>query len=73
MAETTLAELPSGLVTLYSDQRYPRIPVVAVASGPSVYVYRCLKPYFKFSLPTLEVNALEQDLWLQVKLLSLDR
>ncbi|KAJ8309310.1 hypothetical protein KUTeg_014184 [Tegillarca granosa] len=40
---------------------------IAVASGPYIYVYKNLKPYFKFTLPTLEVNPIEMDLWGQVR------
>lgn len=31
----------------------PRTPVLAVAAGPYVYIYRHLKPYFKVSPPSL--------------------
>ena len=50
---------------------YLRIPflalAVAVASGSYLYIYKNLRPYFKFTLPTLEVNATEADLWTQVR------
>ncbi|KAF7234913.1 hypothetical protein EG68_11492 [Paragonimus skrjabini miyazakii] len=36
---------------------------LAVASGPNLYVYRNLKPYFKFKLPLLELCAEEEDAW----------
>ena len=31
-------------------------PAVAVASGTYVYIYKTIRPYFKFSLPILEVS-----------------
>jgi Bardet-Biedl syndrome 1 protein len=40
---------------------------IAVASGPFIYVYKNLRPYFKFTLPTLDVNPTEQDLWDQAR------
>ena len=40
---------------------------VAVASGSYVYVYKNLRPYFKFTIPSLDVNSSELDLWTQVK------
>jgi len=43
---------------------------VAVASGPYIYIYKNLRPYFKFTLPTLDVNPVEMDLWNQVKEVS---
>ncbi|XP_070707825.1 Bardet-Biedl syndrome 1 protein [Pempheris klunzingeri] len=67
MSESTLLDLPAGLVAFFMDLHEPRIPAVAVASGPCIYVYKNLRPYFKFTLPGLEVNALEQDVWQQVR------
>ena len=40
---------------------------IAVASGPFIYVYKNLRPYFKFTLPSMEINPVEQDLWNQAK------
>ncbi|XP_028424017.1 LOW QUALITY PROTEIN: Bardet-Biedl syndrome 1 protein homolog [Perca flavescens] len=67
MSESALLDLPSGLAAFFMDLHEPRVPAVAVASGPCVYVYKNLRPYFKFTLPGLEVNALEQDLWQQAR------
>lgn len=36
----------------------PRTPVLAVAAGPYVYIYRHLKPYFKVRPPSLETLLL---------------
>ncbi|XP_054622936.1 Bardet-Biedl syndrome 1 protein [Dunckerocampus dactyliophorus] len=66
-SESALLDLPAGLVAFFMDLHEPRIPAVAVASGPCVYVYKNLRPYFKFTLPGLDVNALEQDVWQQAK------
>ena len=65
--ESAIIDLPTALVTFYMDRNDPRTPAVAVASGPFIYVYKNLRPYFKFTLPTLEVNPVEQDLWSQAK------
>ncbi|XP_075934470.1 BBSome complex member BBS1 [Anarhichas minor] len=67
MSESTLLDLPAGLVAFFMDLHEPRIPAVAVASGPCIYVYKNLRPYFKFTLPGLEVNSLEQDVWHQAR------
>lgn len=40
---------------------------IAVASGPHIFVYKNMRPYFKFTLPVLEVNAVEEDLWRQAR------
>lgn len=34
-----------------------------MAVGPSILFYRNVKPYYKFTVPTLPVEALEQDIW----------
>ncbi|XP_064623947.1 Bardet-Biedl syndrome 1 protein homolog isoform X2 [Lineus longissimus] len=67
ITENTIIDLPTGVVTFYMDTNEPRTPAVAVASGPFIYVYKNLRPYFKFTLPTLEVNALEKDVWDQAR------
>lgn len=59
-SESVLLDLPTGLVSFFMDLHEPRIPAVAVASGPCVYIYKNLRPYFKFTLPGLDVNSLEQ-------------
>ncbi|MBN3313992.1 BBS1 protein, partial [Atractosteus spatula] len=67
VSENTLLDLPAGLVAFLMDQHEPRTPAVAVASGPFIYIYKNLRPYFKFTLPPLEVNALEQEVWSQAR------
>ncbi|PSN34157.1 hypothetical protein C0J52_10062 [Blattella germanica] len=44
---------------------------IAVASGPNVYIYKNMRPYFKFSLPSMEVNPLEHDLWMESVITSI--
>uniref|UniRef100_A0A8C3IFA2 BBSome complex member BBS1 n=1 Tax=Chrysemys picta bellii TaxID=8478 RepID=A0A8C3IFA2_CHRPI len=69
-SESTLLDLPSAVVTFLMDQNEPRTPAVAVTSGPFVYVYKNLRPYFKFTLPPLDANPLELDVWEQAKEVS---
>lgn len=45
------------------DQSEPRVPAIAVASGTQIYIYKNMKPYFKFQLPSLAVHEVEKDLW----------
>ncbi|XP_039100860.1 Bardet-Biedl syndrome 1 protein isoform X2 [Hyaena hyaena] len=67
MTESPLPALPAAAATFLMEQHEPRTPALALASGPCVYVYKNLRPYFKFSLPPLPPNPLEQDLWNQAK------
>lgn len=67
MSETTLMDVPTGIVTFHMDMNEPRVPAIAVASGPNIFVYKNMRPYFKFSIPSMDVNPLEQDLWHEVR------
>ncbi|XP_037854953.1 BBSome complex member BBS1 isoform X4 [Chlorocebus sabaeus] len=67
MTESPLPALPAAAATFLMEQHEPRTPALALASGPCIYVYKNLRPYFKFSLPQLPPNPLEQDLWNQAK------
>lgn len=70
LAESALPALPAAAAAFLMGQHEPRTPALALASGPCVYVYKNLRPYFKFSLPQLPPNPLEQDLWNQAKEVS---
>ncbi|XP_021120201.1 Bardet-Biedl syndrome 1 protein isoform X2 [Heterocephalus glaber] len=67
LTESPLPSLPAAAATFLMEQHEPRTPALALASGPCVYVYKNLRPYFKFNLPQLPPNPLEQDLWDQAK------
>lgn len=36
---------------------------IAAAAGGSVYIYKNFKPFYKYSLPSLEVIQAERDMW----------
>ncbi|XP_059082200.1 Bardet-Biedl syndrome 1 protein homolog isoform X2 [Tigriopus californicus] len=63
ISENTIIDLPTGVVAFHMDQNEPKIPAVAVASGSHIYIYKNMRPYFKFTLPTLEIHHGEKDLW----------
>ena len=60
MSEHALLDFPSSLATFYSDQNKPQTPCVAVAAGPYVFIYRNLRPYYKFTLPPVDVEPVEK-------------
>ncbi|CAN7994315.1 unnamed protein product [Ixodes pacificus] len=62
-SEQTIVDLPSGLVAFYMGSSGPRASAVAVASGPCLYVYKNLRPFYKFSLPGVAPHAAEMDAW----------
>lgn len=41
----------------------PRIPAIAVASGSFIYIYRNFRPHYKFTVPTVEIDAQESKVW----------
>ena len=63
--ENAIIDLPTGVVTFHMDRNEPRIPAVAVASGAHIYIYKNLRPYFKFTLPTLDILQAEKEIWSQ--------
>ncbi|XP_067328509.1 Bardet-Biedl syndrome 1 protein [Anolis sagrei] len=67
LSENALPDLPVSVTTFLMEQHEPRMPAVAVASGPFIYVYKNLRPYFKFTLPSLELNPMEKSVWDQAK------
>ena len=62
-SEHTLLDIPVSINTFYTDSKLPRTPALAVASGSHVYIYRNLRPYYKFSLPTVDIAGEESQIW----------
>lgn len=65
--EHTLVDTPVACAVFHADERSPRMPAAAVASGSSVYVYRSLRPYFKFALPKVDIAAEEIEIWDKIR------
>ncbi len=36
---------------------------MAVASGSAVFLFKSLRPYYKFVLPQMEIAQVEKDVW----------
>nr|XP_027200540.1 Bardet-Biedl syndrome 1 protein homolog [Dermatophagoides pteronyssinus] len=65
-SENLLVDLPCGVVVVHNDK--PELTAsVIVASSSYLYVYRNMKPFYKFSLPPLETNSIELNAWTQYK------
>eukprot|EP00947_MAST-08B_sp_MAST-8B-sp1_P003262 g3262.t1 len=63
ISEHALLDSPVAICSFLADDHRPRCPAVAVASGSYVFIYRNLRPYFKFTLPSVEVDAAELAVW----------
>ncbi len=61
-----LPGVPSAVRTLYYDQE-SLTAMVAVACGPSVFVFKKLAPYFKFTVEPSPCGELERDAWEQLR------
>uniref|UniRef100_A0A1I8PUL4 Uncharacterized protein n=1 Tax=Stomoxys calcitrans TaxID=35570 RepID=A0A1I8PUL4_STOCA len=71
-SEHELKGIPSAIVSLYIDDSEPKTPIVAVAIAESVLFYRHMKPYFKYTLPELEVLDEEREIWRQLNLVGIE-
>ncbi|XP_034839932.1 BBSome complex member BBS1 [Maniola hyperantus] len=67
VSDIALPDLPLSVVSLYTSETSPRsMPLIAVAFSTCVYVYRNLKLFYKYFLPTVELNASEMEVWKQL-------
>lgn len=51
----------------YVKRRDISLSALAVASGSAVFLFKSLRPYYKFVLPTMEVAQVEKDVWLKAR------
>ncbi|KAH6923975.1 hypothetical protein HPB50_010111 [Hyalomma asiaticum] len=62
--EQALAALPCGLAAFRTESAPAgQPPSVAVAAGSCLYVYRNLRPFYKFSLPHTAADEEEKEAW----------
>ena len=62
--ENALMTVPSAVAAFFSDYRdQVRRPNVAVASGPFIFVYKNLRPFYKFTLPLVQLDPAEVATW----------
>eukprot|EP01138_Halocafeteria_seosinensis_P003313 gb/GECG01003389.1/.p1 GENE.gb/GECG01003389.1/~~gb/GECG01003389.1/.p1 ORF type:complete len:595 (+),score=50.27 gb/GECG01003389.1/:1-1785(+) len=60
--ELDLMDTPAAMCCFVAD-RQSSLPCIAVASGPYVFIYKNLRPYFKFKIPQEELDERERALW----------
>lgn len=65
--EIPLLEEPCSLKSYYQDYKAPRLPILAVASGSSVYLLKNLQPYYHFKLPEMQIDNDEKAIWEELK------
>eukprot|EP00817_Percolomonadidae_sp_ATCC50343_P006749 CAMPEP_0117423714 /NCGR_PEP_ID=MMETSP0758-20121206/4274_1 /TAXON_ID=63605 /ORGANISM="Percolomonas cosmopolitus, Strain AE-1 (ATCC 50343)" /LENGTH=603 /DNA_ID=CAMNT_0005207051 /DNA_START=6 /DNA_END=1817 /DNA_ORIENTATION=+ len=63
ISEHVLEEEPVAICSFYVDYNSNRKPVLAVACGTNVYIYKNMQPFFKFTTPLENVNEEEKLVW----------
>eukprot|EP00929_Paragymnodinium_shiwhaense_P120367 TRINITY_DN92299_c0_g1_i1.p1 TRINITY_DN92299_c0_g1~~TRINITY_DN92299_c0_g1_i1.p1 ORF type:complete len:598 (-),score=146.79 TRINITY_DN92299_c0_g1_i1:95-1888(-) len=65
--EQKLLDVPCAVQCFYHEVATPPIPTLAVASGHQVYIYRYMRPYLKFTLPPVDVDPAEVEIWQELR------
>ncbi|ESO04536.1 hypothetical protein HELRODRAFT_191614 [Helobdella robusta] len=61
--EVCINDIPSSIVTIAVDTLVPSIPALAISSSCYVYIYKNMKPYFRFTLPCSPLCPEEEKAW----------
>lgn len=61
--EQQLLDTPCAVQCFYHEVATPPLPFLAVASGHQVFIYRFLRPCLKYTLPPIEIDDKEADIW----------
>jgi Bardet-Biedl syndrome 1 protein len=67
--ESVLLDIPTSVAIHYPDTS--GIASLAIASGPFIFIYRNARPYFKFTLPSIDLDNQELRIWESLKEASL--
>lgn len=68
LVEGPIIDLPVSVCSFYMDYSQDvHRPLLAVASGPFVFMYKQMRPYYKFTLPPIDLDAKEIDIWGKLK------
>jgi len=70
--EQKLLDLPCSVQCFYHEVASPPIPTLAVASGHQVFIYRYMRPYLKFTLPPIDVDSAEVEVWDELRKDAID-
>lgn len=62
-SDQVLPDIPSSLISFYTEDLEPRIPAIAVACGSDLLIYKNNKPFYKFCVPPSPITPLEEESW----------
>merc|ERR1719326_859344 len=65
--EQKLLDVPCAVQCFYHEVASPPIPTLTVASGHQVFIYRYMRPYLKFTLPPVDIDPVEEEIWSEVR------
>ncbi|XP_029055928.1 Bardet-Biedl syndrome 1 protein homolog isoform X1 [Osmia bicornis bicornis] len=63
VTEHNMVNAPCGLVGFYTENGEPRSSVLGVGVGSSVFIFKNMRPYFKYTLPFIDVHPKEREIW----------
>ncbi|XXQ32716.1 Bardet-Biedl syndrome 1 N-terminal domain-containing protein [Plasmodiophora brassicae] len=63
LTEMALLDEPTAVEAFYADAATPLVPMLAIASGPLLYIYRNLRPFYKFQVPAVDPDPDESLIW----------
>lgn len=63
VAEHQLLDHPVSMCVFYTSGSTNSMPAVGIAGGSYVFIYRHLRPYFKFSLPCVDIDPQDESIW----------
>ncbi|KAI8852350.1 ciliary BBSome complex subunit 1-domain-containing protein [Chytridium lagenaria] len=63
ISESILPVPPTSLTSFHPDSTST---MLALSSGPSIYMYRHRHPFFKFTLPMVHPDPLESEVWMNL-------
>ncbi|XP_038215550.1 Bardet-Biedl syndrome 1 protein homolog [Zerene cesonia] len=68
ISDFVLPDLPLGVVSFYASETMPKAPpLIAIAFDSCIHIYRHLKFFYKYQLPTVDINENEMEIWKQLK------
>ncbi|KAM0729737.1 BBSome complex member BBS1 [Formica fusca] len=63
VTEHNMIDPPCGVVGFYTENGEIRSSVMAVGAGASVYIFKNMRPFFKYCLPHIDAHPKEREIW----------
>eukprot|EP00519_Triparma_laevis_P002041 CAMPEP_0182517722 /NCGR_PEP_ID=MMETSP1321-20130603/42803_1 /TAXON_ID=91990 /ORGANISM="Bolidomonas sp., Strain RCC1657" /LENGTH=477 /DNA_ID=CAMNT_0024725487 /DNA_START=120 /DNA_END=1549 /DNA_ORIENTATION=+ len=66
VSEHQLLDQPVSMCVFYTSDSSSSTPAIGIAGGPYVFIYRHLRPYFKFTLPFVDLDPQDESIWAEM-------